>query len=352
MAAIVKCVLLASIFSSIDRPPCLLFAMAFGGNAAARDDPAPRRWLVVDFDGTCTAEDTTPLLPCLASLHAGDDDEARRSRLGAFRTLEEKFFRAYTEVKDTLFAGSNEDLHYALDALDHVSSSVTADVSKSACLAGLPSSPEEMAGVLDRDGELRSGARLRAGCAEALAGAHQAGWELGVLSVNWCPPLIEAILIGGVRRYQSRMDERGTPPAPEIWSNVVDEAGTVELRVPGAAAKRSRIAAIRKGCSRATGERGAEGESVEKHPVIVYIGDSSTDLSALLEADIGVLLGRSNTVASFAKRWGICLASLAERRRGSAENCSNLLHARDSDTVWIADDWSQIEKLLRDIGDV
>ena len=351
--AISDCLLLAFAFSPIAPSPCLSFAMPSG--VAAADGPAPLRWLVVDFDGTCTAEDTTPLLPRMASLHAGDDDEERCARLGAFRALEEEFFRAHSEVKDALFAGSGgggDSLHSALNALDQVSTSVTASVSKSACLAGLPKRPEEVLRILERDGALRSGARLRAGCAEAVARAHEAGWELGVLSINWCPPLIEAVLVGAVRRHLRGGGERGALPAPEIWSNSVDEAGAVRLLIPGASAKRSRIAAIRKSRGRAISEIGAQGGGVKDDPVIVYIGDSSTDLSALLEADVGIMLGRSSTVVSFAERWGIRLAGLAERQTGGAANRGkHQLDARDSNTVWIADNWSQIDGLLREIGD-
>lgn len=300
---------------------------------------SPGRHLVLDFDGTCTIKDTTPLLPRIAAICAGDDAKARRTRLGSWQKLEEEYLRAYSEAKDALFSSDYDgDLHSALDALDTVSTTVTEQVSASGCLAGLPSLPEEMADLIARHDELRDATRLRPGCAAAVARAHAAGWEPAVVSINWCPPLIEAALAVPVRRHAQGEEE--ILPMSRIWSNAVDERGVVRLSIPGASAKRSRIAQIVRE-SRAS----AGGSST-----VIYLGDSSTDLSAMLEADIGILIGRSGTVQSFSKRWGVRLAGLGERRREGGGGGIPWVHDRDHDTVWIADEWYQVDELLEKVG--
>merc|ERR1740124_1641846 len=375
ITAFVRYLLLSSGVST----SCHSFAMpsqpVTGAAAGANDPPAvsgtppPRRWLFLDFDGTCTVADTTPLLPLIASLHSGDDDEARRSRIATFRALEEDYFRAYTEVKGTLFSeemdgdgdgdgdggdgGGSEavldgdDLQSALSALDDVSTVVTDRVSASACLAGLPSSTNQMTALIERHDELRTATRLHLDCTRPIANAHKKGWDLGVLSINWCPALISAALIAPVRRHLQGEEEGPASDvaalSPKVWSNVVDGAGTVTLLIPGALAKRVRIATVRKDLKE---ERGADDGSM-----VVYVGDSSTDLTAMLEADVGILFGRSTTVRSFAEKFGVRMVDLVERGQRGVGG-SSLRDPRDSETVWIADRWSEIDEFLEEIGGV
>lgn len=336
----------------------LVTALLVAPRPSAMTSPgaASERWLVVDFDGTCTVRDTTPILPHLASSCTGDSAEEKRNRLAAFGELEGDYFDLYEKAKARVFdVGEGGDtqggegrqspsmtLDGALEALDDVSTEVTRRVSASGVLAGISDCPLELAAVLGRGGNAGSedawvdAATLHPGCVPALAAAHRAGWHLGVLSINWCPPLIEAALLQRVRAALAESEEGrdagiATPSKrlskENIWSNAVNSEGVVELPVPGAAAKRARIASLK--------AKAAAGSSL-----VVYIGDTSTDLLGLLEADIGILIGRSKSTELIADRWGVPLVPLAERE------IRDSLVAEDKTNVWVAQHWEEIERVL------
>ena len=77
---------------------------------------------------------------------------------------------------------------------------------------------------------------------------------MGVLSINWCPLLINAALLQPIRRHcrsvlsldntaiqQLEEDGEEDELAVPIRSNSVDLDGVVELAAPGALAKKARI---------------------------------------------------------------------------------------------------------------
>lgn len=325
------------------------------------------KWLVLDFDGTCTEHDTTPLLPHMASLHSGDDDARRKQRLQQFNALEQEYFDAYSAAKKRVFSDGGDDgddttmdLHEALESLDEVSTVVTHKVSQSSCLSGLPSHPSHVADLIDQHEELQRMTRLQNDCVAVVANAHLAGWCLGVLSINWCPHLIEAALMMPVRRH---LDTRRPTPIignkeggdvvgdavhlrAEVWSNEIDDKGVVTLHVPGASAKRMCIQTLKE---RIRGQQDLPNKTSGR-PIVIYIGDSSTDLSGLLEADIGIMLGTSATVEGIAKRWNIELSKLSDRRRHVRQQKGGLLE-RDAVTIWMADGWKEIDRLLQDVSD-
>jgi hypothetical protein len=112
---------------------------------------------------------------------------------------------------------------------------------------------------------------------------------------------------------------------PIVWSNQVDsETGEVSLAVPGALAKRQRIAKLRE-----------ENDSC----CIVYVGDSSTDLAALIEADIGILMGNNESTIRMARQWGVLVRPLSERPTTN-------MKAEGESVIWTTECWSEIETLL------
>ena len=97
---------------------------------------AVKRILVVDFDGTCTIRDTTPLIPHLAS--------SSTSKLAEFSRLEGIYFENLRNVQATMGLDRSPSESYDPDALalalatqDHVSMEVTEMVSQSRVLAGI-----------------------------------------------------------------------------------------------------------------------------------------------------------------------------------------------------------------------
>mmetsp|Transcript_9268 Transcript_9268/g.27939 ORF Transcript_9268/g.27939 Transcript_9268/m.27939 type:complete len:454 (-) Transcript_9268:651-2012(-) len=421
---------------STTTPSPAATAAAVSETAAERREDrghSRRLWLVVDFDGTCTVRDTTPILPRLASSCVGEDDEARRRRQDAFEVLEGRYFELYEEAKTRIFAdgggggGGGGDpgttaltLDDALESLDAASTEVTRGVSESGVLAGISDCPAALESVLfersrpldgnvdsSADGDRwSSAAYLRPGCVEALSSAvHRDGWHLGVLSINWCPPLIEAALLRRVRRAVDALklseEERvGADASGEdgneeedpssrssllrrlsernIWSNAVNAEGVVDLPVPGAVAKRERIARLKRIAERRSGNDDKEEDALSSpslsssstslgldsptsstpsssSSLVVYVGDSSTDLLGLLEADVGIFIGRpSGTTAAIAGRWGVPMLPLAKRGemgvkggdRNDGESDSSTLVEADRGTIWVTEHWAEIDAVL------
>jgi hypothetical protein len=276
------------------------------------------RWLVVDFDNTCTEKDTTPLLPRLAALMHGDDID---SRVDAFKDLENEFFRRYASAKEAL-CPRTMSLDEALNTLDDISTSVTEKVSSSGLLRGLHAPPNHVLKVIELDTHVNDHVRLRPGCAAALARARK-NYKLGVLSINWSRSLIHAALLEQMWSHackKTNVDDNTDIP---IWSNDVDRDGVISLHFPGALAKKAKIINLR------------------LSGYVVYVGDSSTDLSALVEADLGILIGDSKSTISMAKQWGVKVRPLSELHATQREDLSNVL--------WLAQSWSEIEICLEEL---
>ena len=134
-------------------------------------------------------------------------------------------------------------------------------------------------------------------------------------------------------------------PKADAWCNDADSDGAITLHLPDASAKRERMRNLKERLLKehqvATESAYNAENTCTRHPLVIYIGDSSTDLSGLLEADIGIMIGRSSTVLRIADRWKIPLAPLKERR----ELCDGL-HDDDANTVWMADGWDDVEAVL------
>ena len=193
-----------------------------------------KRWLVVDFDGTCTTLDTILLLPKLAAKLSSENEEERVKQFQAFG---EEYLRMYNAAKEKL-CHESMSLEQALESLDNVSDRVTAQVSESGVLSGLGVTSEDIEKLLENDCEMRDHTRLQPDCLDVLSRQTANDWQLGVLSINWCPSLIHAAV---VRPLQSRCKPQTNLNVP-IWSNNVDSEGVISLKVSGAAAKRACIA--------------------------------------------------------------------------------------------------------------
>jgi 2-hydroxy-3-keto-5-methylthiopentenyl-1-phosphate phosphatase len=289
-----------------------------------------RKWLVVDFDGTCTERDTTCVLPKLAaklSCNEHDHDVVLTERINMFQVHQEEYFRLYNAAKENL-CNESMSLEQALDSLDDVSTLVTEQVSASGVLKGLDVSPDDILDLIESDDEVRSHVELQADCLQVLARQAANDWQLGVLSINWCPSLIHVAV---VRPLSRRVDKENLSSAVTInvpiWSNAVDEHGIVSLKVRGALAKKACIQKLQPG-------------------FVVYVGDSSTDLAALIEADLGILIGNCQSAAGTAKRWGIQVLPLSEWR----ETTPIIEPEKDtSKVIWLAESWSEIDCVLKDV---
>lgn len=78
---------------------------------------------------------------------------------------------------------------------------------------------------------------------------------------------------------------------------------------------------------------------------IIYVGDSITDLAALLEASYGILFGDNELARKVAITFGVKLIPLNEVIKSDKRNSSTQV-CNDSKTIYISKDWKEIEKLV------
>ncbi|VEU39925.1 unnamed protein product [Pseudo-nitzschia multistriata] len=358
-------------------------------SGATTSHPKSKSWIVVDFDGTCTERDTTPLLPRLACIvqsqqqqqHATEEVPSTPEKHGlslwnqratadwkqrepVFAELEGEYFRRYVDVMKSIQSESFERgpdqteqqqsellqlLETSLDRLDGVSTEITGLVTESEVLRGLGGVThlELLRSIQAHDGEMAGGSssegteeslseilRLREGCLPVLRRCAQRH-GIGVLSINWCPALIRAVL---VHPLCSGNDQGAGPPALEdvpVWSNSVDHRGAVSLSVPGAIAKKEQILRLQ-----TPTEPESKATTTTEPATVVYVGDSSTDLLALIQADVGILIGRSESTMGLASRFGVVLRPLREFCKDGDEIDSN------DAVVWTTSDWDEIGSFL------
>ena len=303
--------------------------------AVAGTRTLPPSILITDFDGTVTAIDTTPLVPHLAARGQG----GATAGLLRFRELEERYLTQLSQCKDTIRAQradvgaaisfDAEGLEAALAAMDEVSNTITEELSQTGVLAGI--APASVAPAIAEWRAQPSAApcqvpALREGCEQTLAGALACGWRLGILSLNWCPPVIHALL----------PVLKSFPPPADVWCNSIDEAsGRVSNTVNGAVAKREIIEKLVKQVRESSAAASAE----DGHrPLVVYVGDSATDLLAMLAADVGILIGESGWSREIAERFGLVIEPLDQQDLIGTE-------AR-REVVFEAQSWLDIKRCL------
>jgi 2-hydroxy-3-keto-5-methylthiopentenyl-1-phosphate phosphatase len=372
-------------YSTTSAKVAALSSTTLTTSKVGRSQQQQERWLVVDFDGTCTIRDTTPLLPRLAYLIESqnkdnkDDEHEHHSkgevldlmeRLSIFTNLENEYFQRYVEVMRSIESestiediGNNNNnylhsqLELSLDRLDCISSEITEKVNKSNILKGLGSvcynklleliqnyqQQQQHDEVTIFEGNLRDSLQLHPGCISILQRyatcmSSNNNWRIGVLSINWCPTLIEAVVLNPLcnERSESESEESTTTSLNfediPIWCNTVDENGIVSLVVPGAIAKKERILKLQ--------------QQQQQNNVVVYVGDSSTDLLALIQADVGILLMGSKSTIGLAKKFGVTFRSLNDYNNYYNNNDKTTGNENGFDVVWTASDWEEIGSFL------
>lgn len=247
-------------------------------------------------------------------------DGSLEERVAQFDEFTKEFIQLYTTAKERCMSTKNSDmtLEQALDSLDDVSNVVTQHVSKSGVLRGLNVSLEEMIKLIESDEQLRDFVKLQSECLYVLSRLTANDWQLGILSINWCPALIHATVVHPLEESIEPPNDLNVP----IWSNTVDSNGVVSLKVPGALAKKACIA------------------KVKPSNYVVYVGDSSTDLLALMEADLGILIGSCDSAVATAKQWGVQVKPLKHRKDALVNTCN---------VIWKAENWSEIDCVLKGI---
>ncbi|KAF8066297.1 TH1 [Scenedesmus sp. PABB004] len=152
---------------------------------------------------------------------------------------------------------------------------------------------------------------LRPGAAHVLAAAAAAGLRTAVLSVNWSTTLVQEVLrAGGAAPGGAAAPAAGGAPgqqAPDLRANELAwdadgvSSGSIECRVQCA---RDKGAAMRELLAEHRGGGAGAG-------AVVYVGDSASDIPALLEADYGIVIGANALLRRVLAAFGVPLRPLA-----------------------------------------
>ncbi|CAM9696424.1 unnamed protein product [Chrysoparadoxa australica] len=310
-----------------------------------------------DFDDTCTSSDTTPLLPRIAACLAPD----REVSIGStWADLTASFLEGYygrfkegmKKVQEDPAASvpgkaGLAELELFLKAMEKPEGESMQRVSESRVLANITREgiKESLRGPLREEWDLRKHA------SESLTRVVDAPFDHHIISLNFSEDVVRTIL--EERLGKERAD------AFSIYSNdlVYDQdgmaTGEVEVRVKGAIGKRQHFDAL----ASAVSQPGA---------LTLYVGDSVSDVLAMLSADIGIFIGESSYFHALVDAFGVQvrpLASVNHRqkscscRKGEGErNAGDDCAGTDADTdqhalvVYQAHSWSEIDALL--FGDV
>ncbi|KAJ2077354.1 hypothetical protein H4R24_005183 [Coemansia sp. RSA 988] len=237
--------------------------------------------LALDFDQTLTTTDTLHLVASTAR-------QKHPERLN-FQWFADKYMEDFnvfkTKWEPVITKHANEQtvtaalLNQYLEAQRAVEEASLARISKYAILAG--TSRQEFADG-GRSVKLQPGAATVINYFLCTPGCH-----VCIVSVNWSEDFIRGALeANGVQV------SKGLPiycNNPEFDRTTGLSTGIIHPRLVAASDKTNIIAKVRM-------------ETAQQHkaePIVVYIGDSLTDLPALLMADVGLLVGQSSSVSKW-----------------------------------------------------
>ena len=166
------------------------------------------------------------------------------------------------------------------------------------------------------------GVLLRDGWDGLLALVHRDGGSIGLISANW-----SAVWIRQCLYHASKVDARDILKDLRIYANEV-----VDLDKPGGA-----YGGIMINTSRDKGRVLRERRQEIGDGVILYVGDSPTDLEALTTADIGIII-RDDSIKSGNKE----LADICERLQIPVRSIDEYSQNQKSTCLWWARDFGHI----------
>ena len=249
-----RMICLAATASATASPPAPSAAAA----AARGGIKLPPALLVTDFDSTLTLNDT------LSSLVSLSPAKSSFEKASAF------YLSSFAEVERLVHAGRLEE---ALALSEHVEHAAIDLVVQHRMLAGIAA--EEIVRA-SRETQLRPGAL------DALRAAAASGVGVHICSANWSPIWISGALVNcadaltGIHTNELEMDMSGK------------STGILRRSVVGPADKARCFARL---C--------AEHEMARREGrACVFVGDALPDLTAMLDADIGILIGDNQLMRS------------------------------------------------------
>lgn len=277
----------------------------------------------LDFDGTLTTADTTKKLVGLGHRHNRQHNtDVREWEEIVVAYVEDMEHHAVTYEPQAKQRRSIEEECAFLASLKEIERRSVRRVETAGIFRGLTVQAIDKYALE----EVQSGGVLfRDGWDTMLALVHRDGGSIGLISANW-----SAVWIRQCLYHASRVDVREILKNLRIYANEI-----VDLDKPGGAS--GEIIKTMINTSRDKGRVLQERRQEIGDGVILYVGDSPTDLEALTTADIGIII-RDDPITSGQKE----LADICERLQVGINEFVQFVQNQKSICLWWARDFEHI----------
>lgn len=298
--------------------------------------------LIADFDGTVSEVDTLGLLVQTATKHRMIVGETgAQASYREWRETVEWYSQQCAHIVDEWLTCDHEETTHVqsiprsasdltglrgfLDAFEALEYSSTRRVIETKFLSGLT---QETLKALGRS------VQKRPGVFKVMEEMRTIGVKIEILSANWSKAFIEGAMEGLCDQITTNC---------LVFDKSGRSTGEINLRVISAQDKLRHF--LRRKCERCPI---APSQSAKKQQDILgtragrtlYIGDSVTDLLAILEADFGVLIGTKQTAVQAIKQFGIPIQTITDQDR-----IDSIHH--DERAVLRVDSWETLGHFLK-----
>ena len=298
--------------------------------------------LIADFDETVSEVDTISLLvhAAIESRTIPFQEGAQVSLLADWQETVEWYSTQYARIVDEWLSSGKPkeirnrnhsqsasdlaDLTDFLKALEALEKTSIRRVTGRKFLAGL---------TKDRLREMGRNVQKKRGALQVLEAMRTNGVKIEILSANWSKTLIEGAMEGACNQIVTNHLE---------FDAAGCSTGQIHLRVVSAHDKLRHFLTRKCVLSPAVPSPKGEGgkKRLETQPgQTLYIGDSISDFLAILEADIGMLIGENRTAIQTIERFGLPTRIIADQDRFDP-----IRHTRG--TIFRVDSWERLDCFL------
>ena len=345
----VSSVPLSRLFPQLSYPAPLTLRASLRKMSTAATSRRPIR-LILDFDGTITTSDTLAPLSRIGYNHASHQSPPRTltpwsNIVDAYLSDYSQHAASYTPTAERRTTPTEEAAW--LNSLEPIERASARRAIDAGIWDGV--SREEVEAAAGR--EMRKGnVRLRRGCKEltewAVRGSEQHGetgngMEVSVVSVNWSRHWIWSVLKNGLDSSDDGEVAAEMLKKVPIFANELPSIATLPAGDIAGASTELRTSGDKLRCMQQ--QKSGQGSEMNP-PFVVYLGDSTTDLECLAEADLGVCI-RDEKIGSSQKELAAVLERLkmdvrwiGEEKRYIEEDRKTIVWAKDFEVVkvWLS----------------
>ena len=270
--------------------------------------------LITDFDETISEGDTiSTLVHTAADTRKGEKEQF----LAAWREMVQWYLTRYDRVCDAWLNHRHSIVDF-LKAFEELETASIQRVMAKGFLAGLTEEGLRTAGrnVVKKSGVDR-----------VLSGMRAGGVEVEILSANWSRALIQ----GAAEELCDQVITNSL-----IYDAAGRSTGNIHLHVVSARDKLRKFRERKKNPPTLQSSTQTQDGGVIR---TVYVGDSISDFLAILDADLGVLIGRNRTAMQTIERFRLPTQRLHAGTRFNPSLCYQ-------GTILLIDSWSELDDFL------